>query len=61
MIPEIELFWNKLQECIGEPIEPPFLHITLATRGTGSEQAWEGIGIKDVHDFEKLEKQKIER
>lgn len=61
MIPEIEQFWNKLQECVGGPITPPFLHITLATRGTGSEQAWEGIGIKDVKDFETLTKQKIER
>lgn len=60
-IPEINQLWNELQELIGETLEPPFLHITLATRGAGSEQAWDGIGIKDLQDFESLDKEKIER
>jgi hypothetical protein len=29
-------------------IPEPFMHVTLATRGTGSPQAWDGIAVKET-------------
>lgn len=60
-ISNFETFWASFEKILGFSLTPPFLHVTLATRGSGSEQSWQGIGIKDEQDFINLEKQKIER
>lgn len=58
-IPELKDFWKKLQDVIGMDIPEPFMHVTLATRGTGSPQVWDGIAVKDKADFDQLEKEKL--
>lgn len=50
-IPGFDGFWSKLENILQTIIPKPFLHLTLATRGTGSLGAWDGIGVKDEQDF----------
>lgn len=48
-VPEINNFYKKLSEILGEELPEPFPHITLATKGDKM-----GIGVTSKADFETL-------
>lgn len=48
-------FFSRLSEIVGTEIEPPPLHVTLATKGSDPEKSRLGIGINSAADLNRLQ------
>lgn len=53
-LPEIQLFYDKLNSILGIKLEIPPNHITLYTGGSDKEKSKMGIGINSLSEFLKM-------
>jgi hypothetical protein len=58
-LPQLDNFYQRLNETIGYTLDVPPTHITLCTHGTDNEKAKMGIGINSINDFLQMNPVKI--
>lgn len=58
-LPELPVFYKKMNETLGTNFEIPFPHTTLFTNSTNEENRYKGIGIYSKEEFNLLKPIKI--
>jgi len=58
-LPDMEKYYKKISEIIGEEIEVPVPHVTLFTNSTDSQNSLRGIAVYSEKDLETLSPRKI--